>query len=107
MTRDDVTGASPYRFYRAVAEELWVLCPRDPGHPCARHGVAGDHRVQILPAGAGVGQTHAPVAAESVLDKRTLGTGGREVSAIQLPGPSGRDATSPRPYENRSRATDG
>lgn len=47
---EDVTGSSPYRFYRAVAEELWVLCPREPGHPCPRHGVAADHRAQVYPA---------------------------------------------------------
>lgn len=50
VSREDVTGPSPYRFYRAVAEELWVLCPREPGHPCAPHGVAGDHRARVLPA---------------------------------------------------------
>jgi nitroimidazol reductase NimA-like FMN-containing flavoprotein (pyridoxamine 5'-phosphate oxidase superfamily) len=50
VTRDDVTGPSPYRFYRAVAEELWVLCPREPGHPCPRHGIAADHRAQVFPA---------------------------------------------------------
>ena len=32
MTRDDVTGASPYRLYQATADELWVLCPREPSH---------------------------------------------------------------------------
>lgn len=48
VDRADVTGASPYRFYRAVAEEMWVLCPREPGHPCPRHGIAGDHRTQVL-----------------------------------------------------------
>lgn len=49
VTREDVTGSSPYRIYRAVATQLWVLCPREPGHPCARHGVAADHRAQIFP----------------------------------------------------------
>jgi nitroimidazol reductase NimA-like FMN-containing flavoprotein (pyridoxamine 5'-phosphate oxidase superfamily) len=47
VTREDVTGGSPYRFYRAVATQLWVLCPREPGHPCAAHGIAGDHRVRL------------------------------------------------------------
>lgn len=47
VSRDDVTGPSPYRFYRAVADELWVLCPREPGQPCPRHGIAGDHRAQV------------------------------------------------------------
>jgi nitroimidazol reductase NimA-like FMN-containing flavoprotein (pyridoxamine 5'-phosphate oxidase superfamily) len=50
VTHDDVTGSSPYRFYRAIAEELWVLCPREPGHPCALHGVAADHRARVHPA---------------------------------------------------------
>lgn len=50
VTRDDVTGPSSYRFYRAVADELWVLCPREPGHPCALHDIAADHRAQVLPS---------------------------------------------------------
>ena len=50
VTGDDVTGSSPYRFYRAIAEDLWVLCPREPGHPCPLHGVAADHRARVLPA---------------------------------------------------------
>jgi nitroimidazol reductase NimA-like FMN-containing flavoprotein (pyridoxamine 5'-phosphate oxidase superfamily) len=47
VTRDDVTGPSPYRFYRAVADELWVLCPREPGNPCEPHGIAADHRARV------------------------------------------------------------
>jgi nitroimidazol reductase NimA-like FMN-containing flavoprotein (pyridoxamine 5'-phosphate oxidase superfamily) len=47
VSRDDVTGASPYRFYRATAAELWVLCPREPGQPCPRHGDATDHRAAV------------------------------------------------------------
>jgi nitroimidazol reductase NimA-like FMN-containing flavoprotein (pyridoxamine 5'-phosphate oxidase superfamily) len=47
MTRDDVTGSSPYRLYQATADELWVLCPREPGRACPRHGLARDHRAQI------------------------------------------------------------
>jgi nitroimidazol reductase NimA-like FMN-containing flavoprotein (pyridoxamine 5'-phosphate oxidase superfamily) len=49
VTLDDVTGSSPYRFYRAIAEDLWVLCPREPRQPCPLHGVAADHRARVLP----------------------------------------------------------
>lgn len=47
ITREDVSGESPYRLYAATATELWVLCPRDPGQPCPRHGAARDHRVRV------------------------------------------------------------
>jgi nitroimidazol reductase NimA-like FMN-containing flavoprotein (pyridoxamine 5'-phosphate oxidase superfamily) len=47
VTRDDVTGESPYRLYRATASEMWVLCPREPRQPCPRHGLAKDHRARI------------------------------------------------------------
>src|SRR3954469_8952827 len=47
LTRDDVTGSSPYRLYRASATDLWVLCPREPGQPCPLHGLAKDHRTRI------------------------------------------------------------
>ncbi len=47
VTREDVSGSSPYRLYSVVAAEMWVLCPRDPGQPCDRHGEARDHRVQL------------------------------------------------------------
>jgi nitroimidazol reductase NimA-like FMN-containing flavoprotein (pyridoxamine 5'-phosphate oxidase superfamily) len=47
MTRDDVTGSSAYRLYRATADELWVLCPREPRRPCALHGLARDHRARV------------------------------------------------------------
>ncbi|MEV6643127.1 pyridoxamine 5'-phosphate oxidase family protein [Amycolatopsis sp. NPDC051371] len=47
VTLEDVSGASPYRLYSAVASEMWVLCPRDPGQPCDLHGEARDHRVQL------------------------------------------------------------
>jgi hypothetical protein len=47
VTREDVTGASEYRLYRAVASDLWVLCPRQPRQPCELHGLAHDHRAQI------------------------------------------------------------
>jgi pyridoxine/pyridoxamine 5'-phosphate oxidase len=49
ITRDDVTGSSPYRLYQATAAELWVLCPREPRQPCPLHGLAKDHRTQIHP----------------------------------------------------------
>jgi hypothetical protein len=47
VTRDEVTGASPYRLYRATATDLWVLCPREPRQPCPLHGLAKDHRTRI------------------------------------------------------------
>jgi uncharacterized protein YhbP (UPF0306 family) len=47
VARADVTGPSPYRLYRATASELWVLCPREPGQPCPRHGLAKDHRARV------------------------------------------------------------
>ncbi len=47
ITRDDVTGPSPYRLYRATASDLWVLCPREPMQPCPLHGLAQDHRTRI------------------------------------------------------------
>ncbi len=47
ITRDDVTGASRYRLYQATANDLWVLCPREPRQPCPLHGLAKDHRTRI------------------------------------------------------------
>jgi nitroimidazol reductase NimA-like FMN-containing flavoprotein (pyridoxamine 5'-phosphate oxidase superfamily) len=47
VTREDVTGTSPYRLYRATASDLWVLCPREPRQPCALHGLAKDHRARV------------------------------------------------------------
>jgi pyridoxine/pyridoxamine 5'-phosphate oxidase len=47
VTLEDVSGASPYRMYSVVASARWVLCPREPGQPCALHGEARDHRVQL------------------------------------------------------------
>jgi hypothetical protein len=47
LTRDDVTGSSPYRLYRARATDVWVLCPREPRQPCRLHGLAKDHRTRI------------------------------------------------------------
>jgi nitroimidazol reductase NimA-like FMN-containing flavoprotein (pyridoxamine 5'-phosphate oxidase superfamily) len=47
ISRDDVTGSSPYRLYRATATEVWVLCPREPRQPCPLHGLAKDHRALV------------------------------------------------------------
>jgi hypothetical protein len=47
VQREDVTGAAPYRIYRATASELWVLCPRGPRQPCPLHGLANDHRAPV------------------------------------------------------------
>jgi hypothetical protein len=47
LTRDDVTGSSAYRLYRATATDLWVLCPREPRQPCPLHGLAKDHRTRV------------------------------------------------------------
>jgi nitroimidazol reductase NimA-like FMN-containing flavoprotein (pyridoxamine 5'-phosphate oxidase superfamily) len=47
VTRDDVTGPSPYRLYRATVAEMWVLCPREPRQPCPLHGIAQDHRAPV------------------------------------------------------------
>ena len=47
LTEPDVTGASPWRLYRATATEVWVLCPREPRQPCPLHGRTEDHRVRV------------------------------------------------------------
>jgi hypothetical protein len=47
VSRDDVTGESVYRLYRATASDLWVLCPRDPRQPCRLHGLNQDHRTRV------------------------------------------------------------
>jgi hypothetical protein len=47
VTRDDVTGSEPYRLYQMTASEMWVLCPREVGHPCPRHALTKDHRTPI------------------------------------------------------------
>ena len=47
VSREDLTGAAPYRLYRAAARELWVLCPREPRQPCALHGLTTDHRARV------------------------------------------------------------
>jgi hypothetical protein len=47
LTREEVTAPSPYRLYRAMASDLWVLCPREPRQPCPLHGIAQDHRAHV------------------------------------------------------------
>jgi hypothetical protein len=47
LAQADVTGDSPWRLYLASATEVFVLCPRDPGQPCARHGSTVDHRARV------------------------------------------------------------
>lgn len=47
FTREEVTGQSEYRIYRATASELWVLCPGEPGQPCDLHGLTRDHRAAV------------------------------------------------------------
>lgn len=47
LTRDDVTGSSPYRLYRATASDVWVLCQREKGQPCTLHGISHDHRAKV------------------------------------------------------------
>jgi nitroimidazol reductase NimA-like FMN-containing flavoprotein (pyridoxamine 5'-phosphate oxidase superfamily) len=47
ITRDTVTGESPYRLYRVKASGLWVLCPGEPRQACYLHGLTKDHRVPV------------------------------------------------------------
>jgi Pyridoxamine 5'-phosphate oxidase len=47
VTREDVTGAEPYRLYQATVSDMWVLCPREPRQPCPIHGLAKDHRAHV------------------------------------------------------------
>jgi nitroimidazol reductase NimA-like FMN-containing flavoprotein (pyridoxamine 5'-phosphate oxidase superfamily) len=51
VTREEVSGTSEYRLYRATASSLWVLCPRPPRQPCPLHGLAKDHRTRVEPDG--------------------------------------------------------
>jgi len=61
LTAADVTGAAPWRLYRARATQVWALCPRPPRQACPRHGRTDDHRVQIeVPAGNRLGATTEP-----------------------------------------------
>jgi hypothetical protein len=61
VTREDVTAPEPYRLYRATASELWVLCPREPRHPCTLHGRGEDHRTRVPLPGKGGGAPHRGV----------------------------------------------
>ena len=47
LTREEVSGDSRWRFYRATAAELWVLCPGEPGQGCSLHGITQDHRARV------------------------------------------------------------
>jgi hypothetical protein len=44
---DELTAPDLFRLFRARMSEHWVLCPREPRQPCARHGIAHDHRVDV------------------------------------------------------------
>jgi hypothetical protein len=44
----DLRPPAPYRLYRATVTERSVLCPREPGEPCADHGLRHDHRTPVL-----------------------------------------------------------
>jgi Pyridoxamine 5'-phosphate oxidase len=46
-TRADVAAPAAYRLYVATAVDQSMLCPRAEGQPCAPHGLAHDHRVQV------------------------------------------------------------
>jgi len=47
VTLQDVTAPAGYRMYRATVSEHSVLCPRETGRPCTRHGSAVDHRAIV------------------------------------------------------------
>jgi hypothetical protein len=47
LTAADVSPPAAYRMYRATVFEHSVLCPRETGRPCARHGSAVDHRAIV------------------------------------------------------------
>ena len=49
LDRDDVRADSPWRVWRAVATDVWVLCPRERGRPCDLHGRSDDHRAAVVP----------------------------------------------------------
>ncbi|HLM65097.1 MAG TPA: pyridoxamine 5'-phosphate oxidase family protein [Acidimicrobiales bacterium] len=49
MTPDDLRAPATYRLYRATVSAHSVLCPRESGRPCARHGLAHDHRTAVQP----------------------------------------------------------
>jgi hypothetical protein len=43
---EQVSGASPYRMYRATAREWFVQCPWGEG-ACVAHGLTYDHRIAV------------------------------------------------------------
>lgn len=49
ITAEQVSHPAPYRLYRATVSEHFVICPRDAGLPCDRHGIAADHRTSVRP----------------------------------------------------------
>ena len=49
IAREEITGAGPYRLYRATASQHYMLCPRETGQVCAAHGRLGDHRIGVYP----------------------------------------------------------
>ena len=53
LTAADVTGAAPWRLYRAQATHVWALCPRAPRAACPRHGRTDDHRVEVEATASG------------------------------------------------------
>lgn len=46
-TRAHVQAPAPYRLYVATAVEQSMMCPRAEGQPCAPHGLAHDHRIEV------------------------------------------------------------
>jgi hypothetical protein len=49
VSLEDVTAPAEYRLYSARIDEAYVLCPREPRHPCPVHGIAADHRAPVTP----------------------------------------------------------
>ena len=49
ISREELVGTGPYRLYRATASQHFMLCPSEPGQPCAPHGRVGDHRIEAYP----------------------------------------------------------
>jgi hypothetical protein len=48
VTADEVWPPAPYRLYRAMVTEYFVLCPRCEGEIFPEHGVAADHRTRVV-----------------------------------------------------------
>jgi hypothetical protein len=72
LTTADVTGAAPWRLYRARATQVWVLCPRDPRQACPRHGRTDDHRVRVENLAPELGDGVSP-AGHTPSDLRRIG----------------------------------